>query len=293
VISKILIRVDFHSIKNGMLMDYPDTMKTALFILSVFFSVSAVAQPTVSGKTTPAKDTIIIFPTNSITLSGTAVQANPGHPVLDTTWTKTSGPAATITNPSNRMTTTVTGLVVGSYVFTLTATDKNNSSSTTVKVRVVSGILAMKLAYFNVSKNDQGTLFTWQTDMESNNARFVIQESTNGSNFYDIAVLSSKANGGNSSMPLTYSYQISNNNTQSDMHSIWLVMTLLAFIGLISKLKKAYKCLVLVIASVFFFSCTKSVTVPDNAPTSSKTTFRLKQVDMDNNVNYSEIIRLN
>src|SRR5580700_5516253 len=168
-------------------------MKTALFILSVFFSVSAIAQPTVSGYTVPAIDTVIILPTNSVTLSGTAVQANPGHPVLDTTWTKTSGPAATITNPSNRMTTTVTGLVAGSYIFTLTATDKQNSASATVKVKVISGVLSMQLAYFNVSRNDQGTLVSWQTDMESNNARFVIQESTNGSNFYDIAAIASKA----------------------------------------------------------------------------------------------------
>jgi hypothetical protein len=268
-------------------------MKTGFFILCVFFSVSAVAQPTVSGNTAPAKDTIIILPSNSITLSGTAVQANPGHPVLDTTWTQTSGPAATITNPSNRMTTTVTGLVAGSYIFTLTATDKQNSASAKVKITVISGVLSMELAYFNVSRNDQGTLLTWQTDMESNNAAFVIQESTNGSNFYDIAAIASKANGGNSSTPLTYSYQVSNNNTQSDMHSIWLVMTLLAFIALISKLKKAYKCMILGIACMFLFSCTKSVTAPDNAPTSSKTAFRLKQVDKDNNVNYSEIKLVN
>jgi hypothetical protein len=273
-------------------------MKTALFILSVFFSFSAIAQPTVSGNTLPVIDTVIILPTNSITLSGTAVQANPGHPILDTTWTETSGPAATITNPSNRMTTKVTGMVAGSYEFTLTATDKQNSSSAKVKITVISGVLPVELAYFNVSKNDLGTKITWQTDMESNNSHFVIQESTNGSDFYDIATISSQAKGGNSSTTLTYSYQISNNNaqnnnTQSDMHSILLVMTLLAIIVLISKLKKAYKCLVLGIACMFLFSCTKSVTVPDNAPSSTVKAFRLKQVDIDNHVSYSEVIILN
>jgi hypothetical protein len=268
-------------------------MKTSLFILSVFFSVSVIAQPTVSGSTLPATDTVIILPTNSVTLTGTAVQANPGHPILDTTWTKTSGPAATITNPSNRMTTKVTGLVVGSYVFTLTATDKHNSSSATVKITVISGILAMELAYFNISRNDKGILVTWQTDMESNNARFVIQKSTNGSSFYDIATISSQAKGGYSSTPLTYSYQISNSSTQANMHSIWVVMTLLSSIILIGKLRKSYKCLVLGIICMFLFSCTKSVIVSDNAPTSNTTAFRLKQVDMDNNVNYSEIKLLN
>ena len=147
-------------------------MKTGLIILSIFFSISTFAQPTVSGYTAPAKDTIIFLPTNSITLSGTAVQANPGHPILDTTWTETSGPAATITNPINRMTTTVTGMVAGSYVFTLTATDKKNSASVTLKITVISGVLPVELAYFNVSKNDYGTLITWQTGMESKQCLF-------------------------------------------------------------------------------------------------------------------------
>src|ERR1700688_4726760 len=110
------------------------TMKTQLITLSILFSVSVIAQPTVTGNTAPVKDTVIFWPANSITLSGTAVQSNPGHPILDTTWTKTSGPAATITNPSNRMNTRVTGLVKGTYVFTLTASDKNKSTSTTLKV---------------------------------------------------------------------------------------------------------------------------------------------------------------
>ncbi len=268
-------------------------MKTALYILSVFFSLSAVAQPTVSGYTTPALDTIIILPTNSITLSGIAVQANPGHPILDTSWTETSGPAATITKPSNRMTTSVTGLVAGSYVFTLTATDKQNSSSASVKITVISGVLPMQLAYFNISKNDNGILVTWQTDIESNNARFVIQESTNGSAFYDIAAISSQAKGGNSNTPLTYSYQISNNNTQADMHSIWLVMSLLAFIVFVSKLKKAYKYMLVGIACMLLLSCSKSIIVPDNAPTPTVKAFRLQQIDLDNHVNYSEIIILN
>ena len=141
-------------------------MKTLLIILSVAFSLSAIAQPgpTVSGRTAPAKDTIITLPTNLITLTGTAVESDPGHPILDTTWTKTSGPAATITNSSNRMTTTVTGLVQGTYVFTLTATDKKKSASATVNVKVIPGLLLTGLAYFNVSRINGGLILTWQTN---------------------------------------------------------------------------------------------------------------------------------
>jgi hypothetical protein len=268
-------------------------MKTSLFVLCVIFSVSAIAQPTVSGYTSPAKDTIVFLPQNSITLTGIAIQANPGHPILDTTWTETSGPAATITNPSNRMTTTVTGLTVGSYIFTLTATDKKNSASVSINVIVVSGVLAVELAYFNISRNDKGVLVTWQTDMESNNARFVIQESINGSDFYDLATISSKANGGNSNIPLTYSYQISNGNSQADMHSICFVMALLSSIVMFGGLRTLHKCLMLAIACLLLFSCTKSNIVSGKATNIGITAFRLKQVSIDNVINYSEIKLLN
>jgi hypothetical protein len=270
-------------------------MKTQLTVLSIFFSMSAMAWagPTVSVRTTPAADTIIVFPKNSITLTGTATQANPGHPILDTTWTKTSGAAATITNSSNRMTTTVTGMVVGNYVFTLTATDKNNSTSVTINVKVISGLLPVKLAYFQVSANDEGIKLDWQTNMESNNSLFVIQKSIDGSNFLDIASVASKANNGNSSSPLTYSYQIFSKNTTAGMNYMPLVMALLVSIALISQLNKVYKSLVLGLTCLFLFSCSKSVSTPNNTPISSKTEFRLKQVDIDGHFNYSEVKLLN
>ncbi len=268
-------------------------MKASLIILSILFSVSTIAQPTVSGKTSPAKDTIIVFPTASITLTGTAVEANPGHPILDTTWTITSGPAATITEGPNHMTTTVTGLVAGTYEFTLTASDKKNSASAKVNVEVLSGILPLELNYFHATRNDDGILLTWQTAMESNNASFVIQKSTDGTNFLDMAVVASKAIGGNSSTQLTYTYQIFTGNTNADMHYMLLVMTILTFILLISKLNKLFKSIVLVIACLFLFSCSKSETVPNNAPGSSKTEFRLKQVNLDGKFNYSEINLVN
>src|ERR1700676_1929963 len=228
-------------------------MKISFVILCICFSVSAMAQPqpTVSGRTSPVKDTIIILPTNSITLTGTAVQGNPGHPILDTTWTKTSGPAATITKNSNRMTTTVTGLVAGIYVFTLTATDKQNSVDATVTVRVLSGVLPIELAYFHASHNDKGIILTWQTNMELNNSLFIVQKSIDSTNFNDIAVIASKAKNGNSSTQLNYSFQIFSENTQADMHYVVLIITILAAIALISKLNKVYKSLILAIVCLF------------------------------------------
>ena len=238
-------------------------------------------------------DTIVILPTSSITLTGTAVQANPGHPILDTSWVKTSGPAATITKPSNRMTTTVTGLVAGVYVFTLTATDKQNSASASVNVKVVSGILPVELAYFNAFKKDNGIELEWRTDMESNNAYFIVQKSENGSAFYDMAMINSKAKNGNSNTQLNYSYQINTGNEQADMHMILPVMVLLVFVTLLSKLNKVFKSFLLAITCLLLFSCNKSVTTPSQVSTSSKTAFRLKQIDLDGNIHYSEIKILN
>ena len=184
-------------------------------------------------------------------------------------------------------------MVVGTYVFTLTATDKNNSASATLSVTVLSGILPAELAYFHASRNDKGIILNWQTDMESNNSFFAIQKSINGSDFNDIAIISSKAKNGNSSTQLTYSYQIFDQTSQAGMQDILLAMGLLACIVLISKLSKVYKCLVLAVVCLFPFSCTKSVTEPDNTSASSKTAYRLKQVDLDGRVNYSEIKLVN
>ena len=125
-------------------------MKISILILTVFISASVFAQPTVSVQTlsditsSNINSGLIVLPANSITLTGTAVEENAGHPILDTTWTQTSGPAATITFPSNRMTTTVTGLVKGVYVFTLTAKDKSNSVSAPLKITVISGTLPIE-----------------------------------------------------------------------------------------------------------------------------------------------------
>jgi hypothetical protein len=269
-------------------------MKIQLIVLSILLSFSGIAQPTVTATTSPAVDTVVFLPTSSVTLTGTAIQANPGHKVLDTTWTKTSGPAAIITDPSNRMTTTVTGLVLGSYVFTLTASDKQNSASKSVSVKVISGLLPAGLNYFHVTNNSNGILLSWRTDMESNSARFIIQKSTDGAVFADLGSVDSKAKNGNSNIPLTYSYQVSGKFANANSNYIFLAITLLAVVSVISKAKRIYKSLILVVFCLFLFSCSKTVMTPENAnPVSAKSYYRLKPVNLDGQFTYSEIAMLN
>jgi predicted esterase len=70
----------------------------------------------------------ITLPTSSVTLSGTD-SASSGHTITATAWVKASGPSgSTITSPSSPS-TTVTGLVQGSYIFQFSATDDHGLSS--------------------------------------------------------------------------------------------------------------------------------------------------------------------
>jgi len=80
----------------------------------------------------------ITLPTSSVTLNGSGSHDNDGT-ITTYAWTKISGGAATITSPS-AASTTVTGLVQGTYQFKLTVTDNNSATgSDTVQVIVNAG----------------------------------------------------------------------------------------------------------------------------------------------------------
>lgn len=76
-------------------------------------------------------DTTITLPANSANLNA-SLSTDDGT-ISAYLWTKTSGPASgTITN-ANIVSTTVTGMVQGTYTFTVRVTDNNGSSSTATK----------------------------------------------------------------------------------------------------------------------------------------------------------------
>ena len=71
----------------------------------------------------------ITLPLNSVTLTGTGTGTN-GATISSYSWAKTSGPAGGTINIPLANTTLVTGLVQGTYVFTLTVTDNHGLSNT-------------------------------------------------------------------------------------------------------------------------------------------------------------------
>lgn len=106
-----------------------------------FFDVETSTPVTPPAPTTSAgSNQTIILPTNTVTLTGTAT-AGSGATISSTVWTKVSGGEATITNPGNRS-TTVTGLVAGTYVFRITATDNYSQTSYSQVTIIVNPALA-------------------------------------------------------------------------------------------------------------------------------------------------------
>ncbi|HEY4147479.1 MAG TPA: hypothetical protein VGM41_01055, partial [Chitinophagaceae bacterium] len=102
------------------------------FLMHTRASSSGNTPPTVSAGSTQT----ITLPTASATLSGTAAGTN-GATISTYAWTQLSGPSTAGISSPGTIGTNVTGLVAGSYVFTLTVTDNHgltNSSNVTVNV---------------------------------------------------------------------------------------------------------------------------------------------------------------
>lgn len=74
-------------------------------------------------------DQTITLPINSVTLTGNGTDADGS--IASWSWTKISGPAATISNP-NVQTTSATGLVQGVYQFQLQVTDNAGATNTDI-----------------------------------------------------------------------------------------------------------------------------------------------------------------
>ncbi len=96
---------------------------TATDLITVTINGAATNQNPVANA---GVDKTLNLPTNSTTLTGSG--SDPDGTIATYSWSKVSGPAATLTN-ANTATLSLSGLIAGSYVFRLTVTDNNGASA--------------------------------------------------------------------------------------------------------------------------------------------------------------------
>ncbi len=75
-----------------------------------------------------------------------------------------------------------------------------------VDATLASGLVPVNLTTFTGVKEGNRNILNWSTANETNNKAFELQRSANGEKFSSIATINSKAENGNSSSVLTYSY---------------------------------------------------------------------------------------
>ncbi|HTL07046.1 MAG TPA: PKD domain-containing protein [Chitinophagaceae bacterium] len=112
---------------------------------------------------------IITLPTNTVTLNGSGAGTN-GASIVSYSWAKTSGPAGGAISVPLANSTLVTGLVQGTYVFTLTVTD-NHGLSATSTVSVTVNPLVNQLPVANAGNNITLTLPANNTTLNGTGSR--------------------------------------------------------------------------------------------------------------------------
>src|SRR5258708_20589171 len=101
-------------------------------------TVLAIAPPTVNAGSALS----ITLPVSTVSLSGTA-SGNGGATISTTQWTSTSGPNTPVIASAGLLTTAVTGLIQGTYNFTLTATDNNGNPASSQVIVTVNPVVSV------------------------------------------------------------------------------------------------------------------------------------------------------
>jgi gliding motility-associated-like protein len=127
---------------------------TATDDVAVTVMPAAVNQPPVANA---GADKTITLPLNTITLFGSG--SDPDGTVLTYAWTKTSGPAATLTNQSTNN-LTLTDLVQGTYGLRLTVTDEDGATDFDDVIIVVNAVAANQTPTANAGADKTITLPT-------------------------------------------------------------------------------------------------------------------------------------
>ncbi len=164
---------------------------------------------------------------------------------------------------------------------------ESNSASTAYSLPSNSGNVVLPVTFDEISafaKNNRLSV-QWKTTSETNCKEYAVETSSDGNDWISIGTLSSKANKGNSSTPLSYELAI-------DLSQITFSFAGLAtLLLLVRSRRKNFSILFLAVTvTVMFAGCTK-----DNGrqtlTTSSKIFIRIAQQDIDGKINYSKIVQ--
>jgi hypothetical protein len=110
---------------------------------------SQVVKQNIAPTASAGADQTITLPTNTVTLTGTGTDSD--GTIASYSWTKTSGPAATITNATSA-TTAINGLTAGDYTFNLKVTDNQGATGTdTVHVTVKNDTTSSQVVKQNIA----------------------------------------------------------------------------------------------------------------------------------------------
>jgi parallel beta-helix repeat protein len=107
---------------------YVSSITLAPYSSAVLFVNSAVTSvPNQSPQANAGNDQIITLPTNSVTLSGSGVDAD--GTISSYQWRKISGPNGDVIDKAAAVATLITGLIAGIYIYRLTVTDNKGATS--------------------------------------------------------------------------------------------------------------------------------------------------------------------
>ena len=97
----------------------------------------------------------LILPNNSTSLNGT-LSTDPDGTISTYSWTRISGPSTPVITGANTATANISGLVVGTYVYSLTVTD-NKGASSSAQVNVIVSPAANQIPVANAGPNQSIT----------------------------------------------------------------------------------------------------------------------------------------
>ena len=128
----------------------------------------------------------------------------------------------------------------------------------------------------------------WITENETGNSNFIIEASANGKSFTEIGTVQSKAEGGNSSSSLSYSFETNISSVAFASLAGLAVLVLLLPIG---KKQRQLVVLAMLFCVVGFIACSKN-TSDLGTSNDRKLYIRIAQVDIDGTKAYSKIIQI-